>query len=172
MFIQRKSVPITLSYYWKPISCLRIYTKRFESKRIIDQIVSCWMSILARGVVRLNLRYAVWYILTFMFVYIYTADEGYAGTNETLWIGGSDRVSEGTFVWGDTGNIIQHQTWKPSWCILTLFLASYWPIHFSSEVWFKHILLTPKQVKNLYKWISIRWWQNEKFTMNDEHTQS
>ena len=29
-------------------------------------------------------------------------------------------------------------------------------VHDGAGVWFKHILLTPKQVKNLYKWISIR----------------
>ena len=34
------------------------------------------------------------------------------------------------------------------------------------DYWSKHILLTPKQVKNLYKWISIRWWQTEKFKGN------
>ena len=39
-------------------------------------------------------------------------------------------------------------------------------------IWFKHILLTLKQVKNLYKWASIRWWQNGIFTVNDTHTQS
>ena len=27
---------------------------------------------------------------------------------------------------------------------------------FGQCIWFKHILLTPRQVKNLYKWISIR----------------
>ena len=30
---------------------------------------------------------------------------------------------------------------------------------FLFEVWFKHVLLISKQVKNLYKWTSIRWWQ-------------
>ena len=43
------------------------------------------------------------------------------------------------------------QSWSPS-----IHLIYTQRIHMT--FWFKHILLTPKQVKNLYKWISIRIW--------------
>ena len=36
--------------------------------------------------------------------------------------------------------------------------------------WFKHVLLISKQVKNLYKWTSIRWWQMRYLQRMTKHT--
>ena len=41
---------------------------------------------------------------------------------------------------------------------------------FYQDIWFKHVLLISKQVKNLYKWTSIRWWQMRYLQRMTKHT--